>query len=50
MRRLFPNPYLSALLAVTWMLLVNRIALGSLVMAAFLATVIPLATGPGALA
>ena len=44
MRKVFPHPYLSALLAVTWMLLVNRIALGSLVMAAFLATVIPLAT------
>ncbi len=44
MRKVFPHPYLSTLLAVTWMLLVNRIALGSLVMAAFLATVIPLAT------
>ena len=44
MRRLFPHPYLSAVLAVTWMLLVNRLAIGSFVMAAFLATAIPLAT------
>lgn len=44
MRRIFPHPYLSALLAVTWMLLVNRLAVGSVVMAVFLATVIPLAT------
>lgn len=44
MRRLYPHPLLSALLVVTWMLLVNRNALGSLVMAVFLATVIPLIT------
>lgn len=44
MRRLFPHPYTTALLAVTWMLLVNRWAIGSLVMAASLGMVIPLAT------
>lgn len=44
MRRLYPHPLLSALLVITWMLLVNRLALGSLVMAVILATVIPLAT------
>jgi multicomponent K+:H+ antiporter subunit E len=44
MRRLYPHPLLSALLVITWMLLVNRTALGSLVMAVILATVIPLAT------
>lgn len=44
MRRLFPHPLLSALLVISWMLLVNRFALGSLVMAALLATLIPLAT------
>ena len=44
MRRLFPHPYLSALLGVTWMLLVNRFAIGSLVMAVALGTLIPLAT------
>lgn len=43
-RRLYPHPYLSALLVVTWMLLVNRFAVGSLVMGGFLATAIPLAT------
>ncbi len=43
-RKLFPHPYLSALLAVTWMLLVNRFAIGSLVMAAILGTIIPLVT------
>jgi multicomponent K+:H+ antiporter subunit E len=44
MRRLFPHPYLTLLLIVTWMLLVNGTKLGSLVMAAILATVIPLMT------
>ena len=43
-RKLFPHPYLSALLAVTWMLLVNRFAIGSLVMAAILGIIIPLVT------
>ena len=43
-RKLFPHPYLSALLAVTWMLLVNRFAIGSLVMAAILGIVLPLVT------
>ena len=44
MRKLYPHPLLSALLVITWMLLVNRTALGSLVMAVILATVIPLAS------
>ncbi len=44
MRRLFPHPYLSATLVVLWMLLVNRLALGSLVMAMILGTAIPLIT------
>ena len=44
MQKLFPHPYLSALLAVTWMLLVNRFAIGSVVMAVVLATAIPLVT------
>ncbi len=43
-RKIFPHPCLSALLAVTWMLLVNRFAIGSLVLAAVLGTVIPLMT------
>ena len=44
MRRLYPHPCLSLLLVMVWLLLVNRLALGSLVMAAFLATAIPLLT------
>lgn len=44
MRRLFPHPVLSLLLVITWFLLVNRLAVGSLVMALVLATLIPLAT------
>lgn len=44
MRRLFPHPYLSLLLAITWMLLVNHIRVGSVVMAVILATIIPLLT------
>ncbi|MBU3030045.1 Na+/H+ antiporter subunit E [Paracoccus marinaquae] len=45
-RRLFPHPYLSALLVVIWMLLVNRFTWGSLVFAVILGTVIPLLTEP----
>ena len=44
MRRLFPHPYLTVTLVVLWMLLVNRLAVGSLVMALILGTVIPLIT------
>lgn len=44
MRRLFPHPVLSLLLVLTWVLLVNKLAIGSLVMAVGLATLIPLAT------
>lgn len=44
MRRLFPHPYLSLTLVVLWFFLVNQWKIGSLVMAAFLATVIPLIT------
>lgn len=44
MRRLFPHPYLTVTLVVLWMLLVNRLAVGSLVMAALLGTAIPLIT------
>lgn len=43
-RKLFPYPFLSALLVVTWMLLVNRLAIGSLVLAAALGIFIPLVT------
>lgn len=44
LRRLFPHPYLTLLLILTWMLLVNGTKLGSLVMAIILGTVIPLMT------
>jgi len=44
MRRLFPHPYLTLLLIVIWMLLVNGTRLGSLVMAVILGTLIPLLT------
>lgn len=43
-KRLFPHPLLSVLLFFVWMLLVDRLALGSAVLALFLAIVIPLAT------
>ena len=46
LKRLFPHPLLSLLLFVTWMLLVNQFKLGSLVLALFLAIVIPILTGP----
>jgi multicomponent K+:H+ antiporter subunit E len=44
LRRLFPHPWLTLLLIVTWMLLVNGTKLGSLVMAIILGTIIPLMT------
>jgi multicomponent K+:H+ antiporter subunit E len=44
MKRLFPHPYLTLTLVILWFLLVNQWKLGSLVMAVFLATVIPLIT------
>ncbi|MBC2837056.1 Na+/H+ antiporter subunit E [Paragemmobacter straminiformis] len=41
MRRLFPHPVLSLLLGLTWVLLVNHIGVGTLVMAAILGSAIP---------
>lgn len=46
LRRLYPHPYLTLLLILTWMLLVNGWALGSLVFAIILGTIIPLLTAP----
>jgi multicomponent K+:H+ antiporter subunit E len=46
LRKLFPHPYLTLLLVVTWMLLVNQVKLGSLVFALILGTIIPLLTAP----
>ncbi|MBN2629863.1 MAG: Na+/H+ antiporter subunit E [Rhodobacteraceae bacterium] len=46
LHRLFPHPLLTVLLVLTWMLLVNQIKLGSLVMAMILGTAIPLLTAP----
>jgi multicomponent K+:H+ antiporter subunit E len=44
LRRLFPHPLLTLSLVLIWMLLVNKIAVGSLVLATFLGTAIPLLT------
>jgi multicomponent K+:H+ antiporter subunit E len=46
LRRLYPHPWLTLLLILTWMLLVNGTKLGSLVFAVILGTVIPLLTAP----
>jgi multicomponent K+:H+ antiporter subunit E len=46
LKRLFPHPLLSVLLFLTWMLLVNQFKIGSLVLALFLAIVIPMMTAP----
>jgi multicomponent K+:H+ antiporter subunit E len=43
-RRLLPHPYLSLALILTWILLVNGLKLGSLVMAILLGIAIPLLT------
>lgn len=44
LKRVFPHPLLSLLLAVTWLLLVNEFKWGSVVMALILAIAIPKAT------
>ena len=46
LRKLFPHPYLTLLLIVTWMLLVNHFTRGSVVFAVILGTVIPIITAP----
>ena len=45
-RRLYPHPWLSVLLFLTWFGLVNQVKVGSAVMALILATAIPLLTAP----
>lgn len=45
-KRLFPHPGLSGLLAVVWVLLANSLSWGSVIMAAIVALVIPLFTSP----
>jgi multicomponent K+:H+ antiporter subunit E len=44
MRRLFPHPLLTVLLLVVWMLLLNGLSLGGLVLGLALGTAIPLLT------
>ncbi|MDP3860775.1 MAG: Na+/H+ antiporter subunit E [Phaeovulum sp.] len=46
MRKLFPHPQLTILLALVWLLLVNHLSAGSLVMALILGTAVPLLTAP----
>ena len=46
LRRLLPNPWLTLLLILVWMLLVNRFAWGSLIFATFLGIAIPIFTTP----
>lgn len=44
LHRLFPHPYLSVTLAVLWLLLANSLALGQLLLAVGLGTLVPLLT------
>lgn len=46
LRKLFPHPYLSLLLILTWMMLVNEFKWGSVVFATMLAIAIPMLTAP----
>lgn len=46
LRKLFPHPFLTLLLVVTWLLLVNGFSTGSLVFGLILGTLIPLITAP----
>jgi multicomponent K+:H+ antiporter subunit E len=43
-RNLFPHPYLSGLLLILWLLLVNSVSLGQLLLGAVLAVLIPIFT------
>lgn len=45
-RRILPHPVMSLVVALIWMLLVNRFAWGSVVFAAVLGLVIPVVTAP----
>ncbi len=45
-RRLFPHPWLSVVLFLTWMLLVNGWAVGSVIFAAMIGVAVPLMTAP----
>lgn len=46
LRRLFPHPWLTVLLALVWLMLVNGFAAGSVVFGLILGTVIPWLTAP----
>ena len=45
-RRLFPHPVLTVLIVLVWLLLLNRISFGGLLVAIVVATVVPLLTAP----
>lgn len=46
LKRLLPHPWLTALLTVIWLMLVNRLAVESLIFGLMLALVIPVLTAP----
>lgn len=46
LRKIFPHPLLTVLLALVWLLLVNRFSINSLLFGLFLGVVIPFVTGP----
>jgi multicomponent K+:H+ antiporter subunit E len=46
LRRLLPHPHLTLLLTAIWLLLVNKVTLGNLLLGGFLGIVIPILTAP----
>ena len=46
LRRLFPHPQLTVLMTIVWLLLVNKVTLGNLILGFFLGLVIPVITQP----
>ncbi|MGV8950802.1 MAG: Na+/H+ antiporter subunit E [Cypionkella sp.] len=46
MHRLFPHPYLTATLVLTWAALMNSVGLGTLLLGGILGIIIPLMTAP----
>lgn len=46
LKRIFPHPILSLLLVVVWLMLVNKVTTGNLLLGAILGVIIPFATQP----
>ncbi|MBO9396405.1 Na+/H+ antiporter subunit E [Shimia sp. R9_2] len=46
MRRLLPHPFFSLTLAIVWLMLVNKVTVGNLILGGFFGVVVPIITAP----